>query len=80
MSDSDTKQPIILDTPTIEAMLEPQGTVSMSPEFITKRLIGISVDTNEVEEARSKGHDALLEFKDEILRDMDTRLTQILSL
>ena len=78
---NDTKQPAILDTPTIDAMLSEQGVLNMKTDFAPRRLVGIEIDIEDVDKVRStEGEDAVLAIKDKILTDLDTRLTKILRL
>ena len=78
---NDTKQPAILDTPTIDAMLADTGVAQMKMDFKPRRLVGIEIDIDNVDAVRNtEGHDAVLAIKDKILTDLDTRLTKILGL
>ena len=80
MNDTEQNQPAILDWPTIDAMLQERGVVRTDANFHVSRVLGVSFDTEDAQEAMVKGTDSLLEFKDNILRDLDTRLTKILEL
>jgi len=75
-------QGISLDGATIRLMLQPRGIVGISSEtFKPIRYVAVAIDIGEVENIDStEGSDGLMDLKDSILRDVDTRLMALLNL
>lgn len=75
-------QGISLDGATIRLMLQPTGVVGISPEtFKGVRYLAVGFDAARPDEIDSnQGSPGLMEFKDALLREMDTRLTALLNL
>lgn len=67
---------------TLRLLLQPRGVVGISNEtFKAVRYLGIEIDPQKADEIDAiEGSPGLMEFKDNILRDLDTRLMALLDL